>query len=113
MKIICLTGGIASGKSTAARLLENLGARIIDADKLGHRSYKKGTVAYEKLIKAFGEKIIEASSEEIDRKILGTIVFNEEKLLKKLTDIVWPAIRVLAEKVIKDIKTAKKTTEKL
>ena len=56
MKIICLTGGIASGKSSAARLLESLGAKIIDADKLGHRSYKKGSLAYGELIRAFGEK---------------------------------------------------------
>ena len=103
MKIICLTGGIASGKSSAARLLESLGAKIIDADKLGHRSYKKGSHAYGELIRAFGKKIIGANG-EIDRKILGTIVFNDEKRLKNLTDIVWPSIRFLAEKKIEELK---------
>ena len=103
MKIICLTGGIASGKSSAARLLESLGATIIDADKLGHRSYKKGSLAYGELIRAFGKKIIGANG-EIDRKILGTIVFNDEKRLKNLTDIVWPSIRFLAEKEIEELK---------
>lgn len=108
MKIICLTGGIASGKSSAAKLLLSLGAKIIDADKLGHQSYKKGTLAYRELIKAFGEKIIGANSEEIDRKILGTIVFNDKTLLKKLTDIVWPSIRLLAEREIENLKKVDK-----
>ena len=110
MKIICLTGGIASGKSSAAMLLESLGAKVIDADKLGHRSYQKGTLTYDKLVKAFGSKIIRSNG-EIDRKILGTIVFKEKKLLRKLTDIVWPSIRLMAEREIEALKkTDKKTT---
>ena len=110
MKIICLTGGIASGKSSAAMLLESLGAKVIDADKLGHRSYQKGTLTYDKLVKAFGSKIIRSDG-EIDRKILGTIVFKEKKLLRKLTDIVWPSIRLMAEREIEALKkTDKKTT---
>ena len=110
VKIICLTGGIASGKSSAAMLLESLGAKVIDADKLGHRSYQKGTLTYDKLVKAFGSKIIRSDG-EIDRKILGTIVFKEKKLLRKLTDIVWPSIRLMAEREIEALKkTDKKTT---
>ena len=110
VKIICLTGGIASGKSSAAMLLESLGAKVIDADKLGHRSYQKGTLTYDKLVKAFGSKIIRSNG-EIDRKILGTIVFKEKKLLRKLTDIVWPSIRLMAEREIEALKkTDKKTT---
>ena len=107
MKIICLTGGIASGKSSAAKLLESLGAKVIDADKLGHRSYQKGTLTYDKLVKAFGSKIIRSDG-EIDRKILGTIVFKEKKLLRKLTDIVWPSIRLMAEREIEALKKTDK-----
>ena len=109
MKIICLTGGIASGKSSAAKLLESLGAKIIDADKLGHRSYERGTLTYDKLVKAFGEKIIRSNG-EIDRKILGKIVFKEKKSLRKLTDIVWPSIRFMAEKEIEALKKTDKDT---
>ena len=109
MKIICLTGGIASGKSSAAKLLESLGAKIIDADKLGHRSYQKGTLTYDKLVKAFGNKIIKSNG-EIDRKILGAIVFKEKKLLRKLTDIVWPSIKLMAEKEIEALKKTNKET---
>ena len=107
MKIICLTGGIASGKSSAAMLLEGLGAKVIDADKLGHRSYQKGTLTYDKLVKAFGSKIIRSDG-EIDRKLLGTIVFKEKKLLRKLTDIVWPSIRLMAEREIEVLKKTDK-----
>lgn len=107
MKIICLTGGIASGKSSAAMLLGSLGAKVIDADKLGHRSYQKGTLTYNKLVKAFGSKIIRPDG-EIDRKLLGTIVFKEKKLLRKLTDIVWPSIRLMAEREIELLKKSDK-----
>tara|TARA_X000001036_G_scaffold382582_1_gene375404 strand:- start:127 stop:723 length:597 start_codon:yes stop_codon:yes gene_type:complete len=109
VKIICLTGGIASGKSSAAKLLESLGAKIIDADKLGHRSYQKGTLTYDKLVKAFGNKIIKSNG-EIDRKILGAIVFKEKKLLRKLTDIVWPSIKLMAEREIEALKKSNKET---
>jgi len=109
VKIICLTGGIASGKSSAAKLLESLGAKIIDADKLGHRSYQKGTLTYDKLVKAFGNKIIKSNG-EIDRKILGAIVFKEKKLLRKLTDIVWPSIKLMAEREIEALKKTDKET---
>ena len=109
VKIICLTGGIASGKSSAAKLLENLGAKIIDADKLGHRSYQKGTLTYDKLVKAFGNKIIKSNG-EIDRKTLGAIVFKEKKLLRKLTDIVWPSIKLMAEREIEALKKTNKET---
>ena len=110
MKIICLTGGIASGKSTAAKLLESLGAKIIDADKLGHQSYRQGTSTYKELTKVFGKKIC-APNGEIDRKLLGTLVFKDKKLLKKLTAIVWPSIRLLAEQAIEDLQKIDKETK--
>jgi phosphopantetheine adenylyltransferase/dephospho-CoA kinase len=96
LKVICLTGGIASGKTTASRFLEEKGATIIDADKLGHRVYDTGTQGYLKVIQAFGEDIIGENS-QIDRKILGGKVFGNPGGLKQLTDIVWPEIRRLAE----------------
>ncbi len=96
MKIICLTGGIASGKSTAAGFLEDKGANIIDADRLGHRAYDIGTPAYRQVIDTFGQDIV-APDNDIDREILGNKVFGKPEELKKLTDIVWPEIRRLAE----------------
>lgn len=98
-KIICLTGGIASGKSTAARFLGELGAHVIDADRLGHRTYDPGSPAHAKVVAAFGPEVLGADG-GIDRKALGAKVFGKPDALKRLTDIVWPAIRLLAEKEI-------------
>lgn len=96
MKVICLTGGLASGKSTAATFLAEKGANIVDADRLGHRVYDPGTQAFRKVIETFGEKVV-AEDSHIDRKLLGSIVFGQPGQLKKLTDIVWPEIRRLVE----------------
>tara|TARA_R110002072_G_scaffold51389_3_gene137923 strand:- start:9143 stop:9799 length:657 start_codon:yes stop_codon:yes gene_type:complete len=96
VKVICLTGGIASGKTTATRFLEEKGAAIIDADKLGHRVYDTGTQGYLRVIEAFGDDIV-GEDYQIDRKILGGKVFGSPDGLKQLTDIVWPEIRRLAE----------------
>ncbi len=96
MKIICLTGGFASGKSTAAKFMEEKGANIIDADRLGHRAYDIGTHPYRQVIDTFGQEIV-ADDNDIDREALGNKVFGKPEELKKLTDIVWPEIRRLAE----------------
>jgi len=96
LKILCLTGGLASGKSTATKFLEEQGAMIIDADKLGHRVYDPGTQAYRRVIETFGEDVVDDDN-RIDRKVLGGKVFGQPAALKQLTDIVWPEIRRLAE----------------
>ena len=95
MRIICLTGGLASGKSTATKFLEQQGAQVIDADRLGHRAYDPGTQAYRQVIETFGEEVVGADN-QIDRKVLGSKVFAQPAALKQLTDIVWPEIRRLA-----------------
>lgn len=98
--IIGLTGGIASGKSTVATTLKGWGAYVIDADKLGHRAYVKGTDAFHKVVAQFGEDIV-GSDGEVDRRALGAKVFGEGGSLKQLTDIVWPAIYDMAAAEIK------------
>lgn len=98
--IIGLTGGIASGKSTVATTLQSWGAYVIDADKLGHRAYVKGTDAFHKVVAQFGEDVVGADG-EVDRRALGAKVFGEGGSLKQLTDIVWPAIYDMAAAEIK------------
>ena len=98
--IIGLTGGIASGKSTVATTLQSWGAYVIDADKLGHRAYVKGTDAFHKVVAQFGEDVVGADG-EVDRRALGDKVFGEGGSLKQLTDIVWPAIYDMAAAEIK------------
>ena len=95
MITVGLTGGIASGKSTVARELASRGARVIDADKLGHRAYEPGTEAQRQVIAAFGPEV-RSPEGSIDRPALGAKVFGKPDQLKRLTDIVWPEIRRLA-----------------
>jgi dephospho-CoA kinase len=90
MLTISLTGGIGSGKSTAAKILAEFGAPIIDADKVAHTTYAPGGAAYDAVIAAFGAEIV-AVDRTIDRKKLGAIVFGNPERLNKLTSIVWPA----------------------
>ena len=90
MLTIGLTGGIGSGKSTAAKILAEFGAPIIDADKVAHTTYAPGGAAYDAVIAAFGTEIV-AVDRTIDRKKLGAIVFGNPDRLNKLTSIVWPA----------------------
>ena len=104
--IIGLTGGIASGKSTAARHLGSLGAHVIDADRLGHRAYEPGTGAHQAVIEAFGEEVRGADG-HIDRKRLGAKVFGDAAALGRLTDIVWPEIRRLAQAEIAGAQAAR------
>ncbi len=95
MITVGLTGGIASGKSTVARELASRGARVIDADKLGHRAYEPGSEAHRQVIAAFGPEV-RSPEGLIDRPALGAKVFGKPDQLKRLTDIVWPEIRRLA-----------------
>lgn len=92
MLTIGLTGGIGSGKSEASGILRELGALVIDADIVGHETYRSGQTAWDEIVEAFGDEVI-GSDGEIDRRELGKIVFDDPGSLKRLTDIVWPKIR--------------------
>ena len=92
MLTIGLTGGIGSGKSEASGILRELGALVIDADIVGHETYRNGQPAWDEIVEAFGDEVV-GSDGEIDRRELGKIVFDDPGSLKRLTDIVWPKIR--------------------
>ncbi|XP_046860368.1 bifunctional coenzyme A synthase-like [Xenia sp. Carnegie-2017] len=89
--VIGLTGGIASGKSSIAKRLEKLGAQVLSADLVGHSVYEPGTEAFNEIIDEFGVSILNKDG-FIDRKKLGSIVFDDSLKLQKLNAIVWPAI---------------------
>ena len=74
-----LTGGIASGKTTAASVLARLGARIVDTDELARRALDPATPAFEAAVRAFGRQILNADG-AVDRARLGDIVFAEFSL---------------------------------
>jgi dephospho-CoA kinase len=88
-KVIGLTGGMGSGKSTVSQLLAEFGAVIIDADKVGHEAYQPNTKTWRDLVAAFGRQIV-AQDGSIDRKKLGAIVFGSPEQLEHLNHIVHP-----------------------
>ena len=101
MKVIGLTGGIGSGKSTVSRFLAELGAVIIDADKVGHEAFKPGTELWREVVAAFGQQIVTPSG-DIDRKKVGEIVFGNPELLSQLNQIMHPRMHEMVEAQIEE-----------
>ena len=91
MKVIGITGNIASGKSTVAHMFEALGARIIDADEIARIVVEPGAPAWKEIVGEFGKDILEPGG-TIDRKRLGDIVFGDEARRKRLNEITHPRI---------------------
>ena len=89
--IIGLTGGIATGKSTAAEYLEQKGAVVIDADQISHKISQKGEKGWQLVVDEFGEDILREDG-EFDREKLGEIVFADSKKKKKLESLLHPLI---------------------
>ncbi len=89
MLVIGLTGGIGTGKSEATHQLEALGASIISADQVGHEAYTPNTEAWEQVVAAFGDDILQ-DDQEIDRRKLGAVVFSDPSQLEKLNQIMHP-----------------------
>jgi dephospho-CoA kinase len=86
-----LTGGIASGKSTVAAILEELGAVVIDADKLAREVVAKGSPGLAEVVAAFGPAVLTPDG-ELDRPRMGAIVFADPERLKVLESITHPRI---------------------
>jgi dephospho-CoA kinase len=99
VKLVGLTGGIASGKSTVAKILEGLGAAIIDADVLSREVVEPDQDAWKDIVASFGTEIVQADR-TLDRTKLRTIIFNNPEARKKLESIIHPRVRALAEKRI-------------
>ncbi len=104
MQTIGLTGGIGSGKSTAASILGELGAFVIDADRVGHEVYQPGTPGFDQVVGAFGDGVV-AGDGSIDRKALGAIVFADPKQLERLNGIVHPLIRGAVRERVEEMRS--------
>jgi dephospho-CoA kinase len=100
---IGLTGGIGSGKSTVATLLEELGAVVIHADVVGHEVYLPQTEGWRRVTAAFGSEILKPD-QTIDRQKLGAIVFRDPAALKQLNAIVHPLISAEVERRIRSLR---------
>jgi dephospho-CoA kinase len=86
-----LTGGIATGKSTVSSLLASYGAIVIDADRIAREAVRKGTPAWEGIREHFGKDMI-ARDGEIDRELLGSVIFGNQDKIDLLNSIVHPAV---------------------
>lgn len=105
MKLFGLTGGIASGKSTVAAILQRLGAAVINADELSREVMKPGQDAWKEIVETFGSDILQ-KDQSLDRKRLRKIVFHNPLARKKLEAIVHPRVRSLAEQRIRELASA-------
>jgi dephospho-CoA kinase len=103
MITVGLTGGIGAGKSLVSEMLAAKGVAIVNADLVGHRSYRKGMPAYERLIAEFGGDILDGEG-EIDRGKLGQRVFADRQQRERLNDIVWPAMAELMEQDLRALR---------
>jgi dephospho-CoA kinase len=91
MILVGLTGGIATGKSTVAKMFERCGAVVIDADELARNVVKAGKPAWREIVKAFGRTVLNPDR-TLNRHALGTIVFGNRPKLRKLEKIIHPRV---------------------
>ncbi len=100
--LIGLTGSVATGKTTAAKLFKELGCYVINADELAHAAYKPHSKAYKKIVEAFSENILKEDG-TIDREKLRKIVLNDKDKLRLLESIVHPEVERLRKETISQI----------
>lgn len=107
MKIIGLTGGIASGKSTVSEMIRQMGIPVICADRLAHKVMEPGKPASKEIAAFFGPKVL-FPDETIHRALLASIVFSSPLKRKKLNSIVHPHVISEMKREIKKLKKKKK-----
>jgi dephospho-CoA kinase len=91
MKLIGLTGGVGSGKSTVAGMMRELGAQVVDADEATHAVYEPGSPGFDAVVREFGDEYVAGG--RIDRSRLGELVFHDDDARRRLNSIVHPLVR--------------------
>lgn len=99
-KVIGLTGGIATGKSTVSRILKEKGFCIVDADIASRKAVEKDSVGLQQVKEVFGEEAI--VNGEMNRQYVGSIVFNDQIMREKLNNIIHPIVRTIMDKEKED-----------
>ena len=99
MKLVGLTGGIASGKTTVAKIMKRLGTAIVDADALSREVVEPGRDAWKAIVDTFGAEVLRPD-QTLDRQKLRAVIFNNSTARKKLESIIHPRVRALAEERI-------------
>jgi dephospho-CoA kinase len=102
MRVIGLTGGIGCGKSLAAQYFSELGALVIDADLLARAAIERGSQGFDEAVSIFGDSIL--NNGDIDRRVLGEIIFKDADAKKKLEGIIHPYVRQQFEEAVSSLK---------
>lgn len=104
MTIVGLTGGIASGKSTVAKMLQEKGACLVDADRLAREAVEPGRPAWQALVDWLGESFL-LPDRNIDRAKLASLVFKDRRMMEKLNKIVHPWVGSRFVEISEEIRT--------
>ena len=102
MRVIGLTGGIGCGKSLAAQYFAELGALVIDADQLARAAIERGSDGFDEVVALFGDSILKDGN--IDRRVLGELIFKDPISKTKLENIIHPFVRREFEKAVASLK---------
>ena len=102
MMVVGLTGGIATGKSTVAKMFERCGAIIVDADQLARDVVRPGKPGWRDIVKMFGGGVLNRDR-SIDRQALGTIVFRDRRKLRQLEKIIHPRVAREQQRLVRRI----------
>lgn len=102
MIVVGLTGGIASGKSTVARMFKRFGAAVIDADQLARDVVRPGTPAWRDIVRVFGDGVLNRNR-SINRRALGAIVFDDRRKLRRLEHIIHPRVAREQQRLVRRI----------
>jgi len=105
VKLVGLTGGIASGKSAVSAILRRLGVAVIDADELSREVVQPREPAWKEIVALFGQDVLQAD-QNLDRRKLRKIIFDDPNARKKLEAIIHPKVRALAEERIRNLAAA-------
>lgn len=106
MVVVGLTGDIGTGKSTVALMFEEMGAKLIDADKIAHRMLWRNSPCFEKITRKFGSGIL--THGRIDRKKLAGAVFDDVSQLEELEKIIHPQVIRKVERRLETLRREKK-----
>lgn len=99
---IGLTGGIASGKSSVAQVLEQEGIPVVDADQVCRDVMRPGTLLFSRIVEAFGDQVVNGRG-ELDRAVLGSLVFSRPEALEKLNQLSHPIIWEEMQRQVSDL----------
>lgn len=103
MRVIGLTGGIGCGKSLAAQYFAELGALVIDADQLARAAIERGSEGFDEVVSFFGDSVL--NNGDIDRRVLGEVIFKDPEAKKKLESIIHPFVRREFEEAVASLKS--------